>query len=149
MLTAKDAVQDVIQGLDLGADDYMTKPFSFSELAARLRALKRRAPVPQPVKLKVGDLILDTATHEVSRGGAPVILTRTEYSLLEHLMDRAGRVISREFLIQSVWGFGRDIEDNTLDAFVRLLRNKIDGENRSKLIHTVRGVGYMIRPEPE
>ena len=149
MLTAKDTVQDIIQGLDLGADDYMTKPFSFSELVARLRAIKRRARIPQPVKLKVGDLTLDTATHEVSRGGSPVLLTRTEYSLLEQLMDRAGRVISREFLIESVWGFDREIEDNTLDAFVRLLRNKVDGEDRPKLIHTVRGVGYVIRPEPE
>jgi DNA-binding response OmpR family regulator len=147
MLTAKDAVEDIVQGLDLGADDYMTKPFSFQELLARLRAIKRRKFSPQATALQVGDLSLNSATREVSRGGTSIALTRTEYGLLEHLMDRAGKVVPRERLIESVWGYDRDIEGNTLDAFMRLLRNKVDGEGRPKLIHTIRGVGYTIRSE--
>ena len=147
MLTAKDTVQDIVHGLDLGADDYLTKPFSFEELIARLRAIKRRAKVPQPTTLQVGDLVLDPVTREVRRNGAMIFLTRTEYGLLENLMDRAGKVVPRQFLIESVWGFDREIEENTLDAFVRLLRNKVDGNAQKKLIHTVRGVGYMVRTE--
>jgi DNA-binding response OmpR family regulator len=149
MLTAKDTVPDLVRGLDAGADDYMTKPFAFEELLARLRAVKRRAPVPQLPKLQVGNLSLDPATRQVSRDGVAVLLTRTEYNLLERLMDRAGKVVSRRSLIEAVWGFEREIEENTLDAFVRLLRGKIDIEGQSKLIHTVRGVGYMIRTEAQ
>ena len=145
MLTAKDGVPNIVQGLDLGADDYMTKPFSFQELLARLRAIKRRKFVPQAATLKVADLSLDTATREVSRGGIPITLTRTEFDLLEKLMERAGKVISRPDLIESIWGLDRDVEANTLDVFVRLLRNKVDGDRSEKLIRTVRGVGYMIR----
>jgi DNA-binding response OmpR family regulator len=148
MLTARDSVQDIVRGLDIGADDYMTKPFSFHELLARLRAVKRRARVPQPLQLQVGDLVLDPATREVSRGGTRIPLTRTEYSLLEQLIYRAGTVVRRRPLIDAVWGFDRDIEDNTLDVFVRLLRHKIQDDTRQKLIHTVRGVGYMLRGEP-
>jgi DNA-binding response OmpR family regulator len=147
MLTAKDSVQDIVHGLDLGADDYLTKPFSFNELLARLRAVKRRALVPQPTTLQIDDLLLDPATREVSRGGVRIALTRTEYGLLERLMDRAGKVVPRRQLIESVWGFDREIEDNTLDVFVRLLRSKVDGNGRKKLIHTMRGVGYVIRVE--
>jgi DNA-binding response OmpR family regulator len=147
MLTARDSVPDVVRGLDLGADDYMTKPFSFDELVARLRAVKRRTLVVQDTNLRVGDLVLDPASREVVRGEERVALTRTEYNLLERLMYRAGKVVSRRSLIESVWGFDRDIEENTLDAFMRLLRNKIDPPGRPKLIHTVRGVGYMIRPD--
>jgi DNA-binding response OmpR family regulator len=147
MLTAKDTVEDIVHGLDLGADDYMTKPFSFHELLARLRAIKRRKFTPQATVLQVGDLSLNSATREVWRDGKQITLTRTEYGLLEHLMDRAGKVVLRERLIESVWGYDRDIEDNTLDAFMRLLRNKVDGAGRAKLIHTIRGVGYAIRSE--
>ena len=147
MLTAKDAVQDVVHGLDVGADDYMTKPFSFNELLARLRAVKRRARIPQPLQLQVGDLVIDPATRDVSRDGARISLTRTEYSLLEQLAYRAGTVVRRRSLIEAVWGVEREIEDNTLDVFVRLLRNKIEDGTRQKLIHTVRGVGYILRSE--
>jgi DNA-binding response OmpR family regulator len=145
MLTAKDAVPDIVRGLDLGADDYMTKPFSFDELVARLRSVKRRALAAQEIHLRVGDLTLDPGSREVSRGDARISLTRTEYNLLERLMYRAGKVVSRRSLIEAVWGFDREIEENTLDAFMHLLRAKVDSPGREKLIHTVRGVGYMIR----
>jgi DNA-binding response OmpR family regulator len=147
MLTAKDSVPDIVRGLDLGADDYMTKPFSFDELVARLRSVKRRALAAQDQHLRVGDLVLDPASREVARGEERISLTKTEYNLLERLMYRAGKVVSRRALIEAVWGFDREIEENTLDAFMRLLRNKIDPPSRPKLIHTVRGVGYMIRDE--
>jgi DNA-binding response OmpR family regulator len=147
MLTAKDSVPDVVRGLDVGADDYVTKPFSFEELVARLRAVKRRALTAQDPNMKVADLMLDPASREVMRGEEKVQLTRTEYSLLERLMYRSGKVVSRRSLIESVWGFDREIEENTLDAFMHLLRNKVDPPGRPKLIHTVRGVGYMIRSD--
>jgi DNA-binding response OmpR family regulator len=147
MLTARDAVPDIVRGLDTGADDYMTKPFSFDELVARLRAVKRRASVAPDPNLRVGDLMLDPASREVLRGDDRVSLTRTEYNLLERLMYRAGKVVSRRSLIEAVWGFDREIEENTLDAFMRLLRNKVEPPGKAKLIHTVRGVGYMIRPD--
>jgi DNA-binding response OmpR family regulator len=147
MLTARDAVPDIVRGLDLGADDYMTKPFSFDELVARLRAVKRRALAAEDTAMRVGDLVLDPASREVVRGQNRISLTRTEYNLLERLIYRAGKVVSRRSLIESVWGFDRDIEENTLDAFMHLLRGKIDPPGQPKLIHTVRGVGYVIRQE--
>jgi len=147
MLTAKDSVPDVVRGLDAGADDYLTKPFTFNELLARLRALQRRSTSRPQNQLRVGDLILDPESRAVSRAGVPITLTRTEYSLLERLMYRAGKVVPRNTLIEAVWGFDREIEENTLDAFVRLLRQKVDREGMPKLILTVRGVGYMIREE--
>jgi two-component system response regulator MprA len=149
MLTARDSLPDIVRGLDLGADDYLTKPFSFDELVARLRAVKRRALVAQDPHLCVADLVLDPASREVARGDERVSLTRTEYNLLERLMYRAGRVVSRHSLIEAVWGFDREIEENTLDAFMHLLRNKVDPPGKVKLIHTVRGVGYMIRPDAQ
>lgn len=147
MLTARDSVPDIVHGLDLGADDYMTKPFSFDELIARLRSVKRRALAAEDTNLRVGDLALDPASREVVRGEQRISLTRTEYNLLERLFYRAGKVVSRRSLIEAVWGFDREIEENTLDAFMHLLRNKIDSPGLPKLIHTVRGVGYMIRAD--
>ena len=145
MLTARDSIPDVVRGLDVGADDYMTKPFSFDELIARLRAVKRRAQVAADTQLRIADLVLDPASREVQRGPDRLALTRTEYNLLERLMYRAGKVVPRRSLIEAVWGFDREIEENTLDAFMHLLRSKVDSAGRPKLIHTVRGVGYMIR----
>lgn len=147
MLTARDSVPDIVHGLDSGADDYLTKPFSLDELIARLRSVKRRALAAEGTHLQLADLTLDPASREVVRGGERVSLTRTEYSLLERLMYRSGKVVSRRALIESVWGFDREIEENTLDAFMHLLRNKIDPPSREKLIHTVRGVGYIIRSD--
>jgi len=149
MLTARDSVPDIVRGLDAGVDDYMTKPFSFEELLARLRAVQRRSVAAAQASLRVGDLVLNPASREVSRGGAKIELTRTEYSLLERLMYRPGQVVPRRSLIEAVWGFDREIEENTLDAFMHLLRNKVDASPKTKLIHTVRGVGYMIRGNGE
>jgi DNA-binding response OmpR family regulator len=148
MLTARDATEDMIAGLNLGADDYLVKPFAFDVLLARLRAVSRRGPIPQPVTLQVQDLTLNPASREVARGNRRVSLTRTEYGLLELLMRRAGRVVTRENLIEAVWGFDSEVRSNTLDAFIRLLRDKVDVEGEAKLIHTVRGVGYCLRGEP-
>jgi DNA-binding response OmpR family regulator len=147
MLTARDATTDIVQGLDFGADDYLTKPFSFEVLLARIRAMLRRGPASQSVKLRVGDLELDPGSHEVTRGGQIVNLTRTEFSLLEYLMRRQGQVIPRDTLIEAVWGYDRNIESNTLDAFIRLLRSKVEGDGGPRLIHTVRGIGYVIREQ--
>ena len=148
MLTARDATADVIKGLNLGADDYLTKPFSFDVLLARVNALARRGPAHQTVPLQVADLTLEASRHSVTRGGIAIVLTRTEFSLLEYLMRRAGRVVTRQALIAGVWGTDRDVEDNTLDAFVKLLRQKVDVGGRPTLIQTVRGVGYTIRSAP-
>jgi DNA-binding response OmpR family regulator len=147
MLTARDATEDIVEGLNLGADDYLVKPFSFEVLLARLRAVSRRGAIPQPPVLHVGDLRLDPSAHEVTRGGRKIALTRTEYGLLELLMKRAGRVVTRENLIESVWGFDSEVRSNTLDAFIRLLRDKVDSNGEVKLIQTVRGVGYCLRTE--
>jgi DNA-binding response OmpR family regulator len=147
MLTARDATPDIVKGLDLGGDDYLTKPFSFEVLLARVRALLRRGPALQSAELRVGDLELAPGLHEVKRRGEPVRLTRTEFHLLEFLMRRCGQVVPRNTLIEAVWGYDRDIESNTLDAFIRLLRSKIEDDTGPRVIHTVRGVGYLIRRE--
>jgi DNA-binding response OmpR family regulator len=144
MLTARDSIRDIVEGLNLGADDYLTKPFSFQELFARVRSAGRRGPVPQLVWLQAGDLRLNQGTREVRRGTRPISLTRTEYALLEVLIRNAGRVLSRDTLIESVWGHA-DIENNTLDAFMRLLRSKVELPGEPKLLHTVRGVGFSLR----
>jgi len=144
VLTAKDAPADVIGGLDAGADDYLTKPFSFEILLARLRAVSRRGAIPQPVRLSAADVTLDPATRRVTRGSEELSLTPREFSLLELLLRNCGRVVPRETILESVWGFDCDVNENTLEAFVRLLRRKVDA-HEPKLIHTVRGIGYALR----
>lgn len=144
-LTARDSIADRVHGLDLGGDDYLTKPFSFDEFLARLRAVSRRAPIPHSVRLTVADLALDTISRRVTRQHRPIALTPKEFSLLELLMRRAGQVIPRDAILSAVWGFESEVEPNTLDAFVRLLRQKIDVGYSPKLIHTVRGIGYTLR----
>jgi DNA-binding response OmpR family regulator len=145
MLTARDGLSDVVRGLDAGADDYLTKPFSFEILFARLRAVSRRGPIPQPLWLTYADLRVDIATREVTRRGQSVNLTPREFSLLELLLRNARRVVRRETILTSVWGFDSEVGENTLEAFVRLLRNKIDSPFEPKLIHTIRGIGYCLR----
>jgi DNA-binding response OmpR family regulator len=147
MLTARDAPEDVVTGLDAGADDYLTKPFSFNIFVARLRALSRRKNVEPRTYLQVGDLMLDPAACEVRRSGAIVTLTKTEYGLIELMMRNPGRVLTRARLIESIWGNARDVENNTLDVFIRQLRAKVDPPGHPKLIHTVRGFGYAMREE--
>ena len=145
MLTARDSGADIVKGLDLGADDYLTKPFAFDELLARVRAAGRRGPQTLGVLLQEGTLSVDTASRDVRVSGELVALTRTEYSILLLLLRRAGQVVTRETILEQVWGFDRDVESNTLDAFMRLLRSKVDTDATRRLIHTVRGVGYQLR----
>lgn len=147
VLTARDAITDIAKALDLGADDYLTKPFSFVELLARLRAIARRGSSPRSALMRVADLVLDPAARRVSRGSHEIHLTRTEFRLLEFLIRRAGRVVSRDAIVGAVWNFRQEIEENTLDAFVCLLRSKVDKGFEPKLIQTIRGVGYSVREE--
>jgi DNA-binding response OmpR family regulator len=147
MLTARDSTKDMVEGLDTGADDYLTKPFSFEVLLARVRAVSRRGPIAQPVCLEVAGLTMNPGTREVHRGGRPIELTKTEYAILELLMRSAGRVVTRDALIERVWGGDSDIASNTLDAFIRLLRARIEEPGQVRLIRTVRGVGYSLKPE--
>jgi DNA-binding response OmpR family regulator len=149
MLTALDAASDIVSSLDAGADDHLAKPFSFAVLLARLRALSRRGPAVHDTRVQVADLVIDAGAHTVTRAGSPIALTRTEFALLECLMRHAGRVVTRQTLVDRVWGPGRDIESNTIDAFVKTLRHKLDAGGRPRLIHTIRGVGYSVRAEPE
>jgi DNA-binding response OmpR family regulator len=145
MLTAKDAPRDIVRGLDMGADDYLTKPFSFEELLARVRAVARRGPIALPAVLEVGSLRLDPASHEVSRGGRELHLTPREFRLLELLMRRAGKVQSRDSIIESIWGHDAEVELNTVDVFLGTLRRKVDAAGDPALIHTVRGVGFCLK----
>ena len=145
MLTARDAVRDIAKGLDGGADDYLTKPFSFVELLARLRSITRRVTQGSDNVLDIADLRLDPVARQVFRGGKPLHLTATEFRVLEFLVRRSGRVVSRAAIAEAVWGFDEDIEPNTVEAFISLLRSKIDRNFRPKLLHTIRGFGYSIR----
>jgi two-component system, OmpR family, response regulator len=148
MLTARDAVPDIVKGLDVGADDYLTKPFAFEVFLARLRSVARRGPTPRPTVLQVDDLVLNPASHIVTRGEREIHLSPTEFRLLELLMRRSGRVVPRDAIVEAVWDFDHEVEENTLDTFIRLLRSKIDREHDRKLIQTVRGIGYTIRESP-
>jgi DNA-binding response OmpR family regulator len=144
MLTARDATGDVVRGLDSGVDDYLTKPFAFEELFARLRALGRRTTSSPVLMYHLEDLELNPLTHIASRSGRKITLTRTEFLLLEFLMRNPHVVLRRDAIIDAVWGYERTVENNTLDAFMKQLRSKIDGDFDTKLIHTVRGFGYKL-----
>ncbi len=147
LLTARDAAQDIVRGLDAGADDYLTKPFSLEVLLARLRA-RTRVYSGETTKLSYADLTIDLESHEAWRGKTQVRLTRTEFAIVESLIRSAGRVVTRRRLIETVWGDDREIGDNNLDVFIRFLRVKIDGTGQGRLIHTVRGLGYCLREGP-
>jgi len=147
MLTARDAVPDRVSGLDAGADDYLTKPFSFAELLARLRALVRRGGPERPPVLGVGDLTLDPATRRVARGDLPIELTAKEFALLEYLMRHPGEVLSRTRLIEHVWDFAYEGDSNVVDVYVRYVREKVDRPFGTDSIETVRGAGYRLREE--
>jgi DNA-binding response OmpR family regulator len=146
MLTARDAIDDRIHGLDSGADDYLTKPFDFGELLARLRALLRRPAELQPAKITVDDLELDTAGQTASRAGRSIPLTSKEYSLLEYLARNASRVLRREEIAEHVWDETFDPFSNLIEVYVNRLRRKVDSHSATPLIHTRRGVGYVLRP---
>jgi two-component system copper resistance phosphate regulon response regulator CusR len=144
MLTALDSVEDKIRGLDGGADDYLTKPFHFGELLARVRSLVRRQTEQKTTEIRVADLTLDTATRAVSRGGTPVHLTAKEFALLEYFVLHRDRVLTRDMISEHVWDMNFDPQSNVIDSFVRFLRQKIDRGFDTPLIHTVRGVGYRF-----
>lgn len=152
MLTARDATEDKIKGLRAGADDYVTKPFSFEELLARIEALIRRVDMTyggeDPV-IRILDLTLDRETHRVTRAGIPVILTAKEYSLLELLMLSSGRIVSRTRILEQVWGYSSDPLTNVVDVYIRQIRKKVDDSHEIKLIKTVRGFGYRMDEEPD
>lgn len=144
MLTARDAVEDRVRGLDSGADDYLVKPFAFEELLARLRALMRREPIVLGSRLQVGDLEMDATTLEVSRQGSIIDLTNKEYRLLEYLMRHPNQVLTRTMITEHVWNYEFDNATDVIDVHIRNLRRKIDDPFRAKLIQTVRGAGYRI-----
>ena len=144
MLTARDAVEHRVAGLDSGADDYLTKPFALGELLARVRALFRRGVLPQAPVLTIGDLVLDPATRSVRRGELEIDLSAREFSLLDHLMRNAGRTLTRSMIAERVWGYEFDSGTNVVDVYINYLRNKIDRGHAQKLIHTTRGVGYRL-----
>ncbi len=144
MLTGRDAQADVVNGLDAGADDYLTKPFAINVFLARIRSVSRRGVIPRAPLLALADLVADPASREVTRGGKPISLTPREYTLLELLMRNIGRAVTRNAILETVWGFGSDVTPNSVEVFMRLLRLKID-THEPKLIHTIRGVGYIMK----
>lgn len=148
LLTARDAPEDIVKGLDAGADDYLTKPFEFEVLLARIRARTRVSSPKGAGQMRFADLFLDTEKREAVRAGQRLDLTRTEFSILECLIRAAGRVVSRNRIIDLVWG-DRDVSENNLDVFIRYLRSKVDREGLPKLLHTERGLGYSLKEEVE
>ncbi|HLC33921.1 MAG TPA: response regulator transcription factor [Anaerolineales bacterium] len=147
ILTAKDTVEDRVHGLDAGADDYVVKPFAFAELLARIRALLRRTGPGEPETLRFADLVLDTGTHRARRGERVIDLTAKEYDLLEIFMRHPRQVLTREIIYDRVWGYDFGGESNIIEVYVRYLRQKIETEGETKLLHTVRGVGYVLRED--
>jgi DNA-binding response OmpR family regulator len=147
MLTARDSVPDRVTGLDLGADDYLTKPFAFEEFLARVRALLRRRDVARAPVLTIDNLVVDPATRRVTRGERRIELTARQYALLEYFLRNPGRVLSRQMIAQHVWGLGFDAESNVIDVYVGYLRRKIDRDRERRLLHTVRGAGYVLQVE--
>jgi len=147
LLTVRATIEDKVLGLDAGADDYLTKPFAFQELLARVRALLRRRAEAEPALLQMGELILDPAQRIVSRGGEKIDLTSKEFALLEYFMRNPGRVLTRTMIIEHVWNYDFDTMTNIIDVYVNYLRKKIESGHGAKLIHTVRGVGYVMKEE--
>jgi DNA-binding response OmpR family regulator len=147
MVTARDSMADVVRGLDMGADDYLAKPFALDVLLARIRALHRRNPVTYPPELEFEDLRLKARTHELQRGARVAALTRTEYALLEILMRRAGSIVPKNVLVEAGWGSETDVSDSTLYVFMRSLRARIAVEGERQLLHTVRAIGYTLRTD--
>jgi heavy metal response regulator len=147
MLTAKGTIDDKVAGLDSGADDYLTKPFAFAELLARVRSLLRRGSKDKSTVLMIADLELDTVTHKARRGGRVIELTAKEYALLEYVLRNKERVLSRTIIAEHIWDYNFDTGTNIIDVYVNHLRNKIEGHGEKKLIHTVRGVGYVVKEE--
>jgi two-component system copper resistance phosphate regulon response regulator CusR len=148
MLTARDTVPDRVTGLDAGADDYLTKPFDFAELFARLRAILRRSPVVLPDEIVVEDLVLDTRSQQARRGDHPIALTAKEFALLELLGRRAGTVVSRAVIVSHVWDENHDPGTNAIEVYINRLRRKVDLPGHAPLIHTRRGAGYLLGPPP-
>jgi heavy metal response regulator len=147
LLTARDALLDKIKGLDTGADDYLTKPFVFEELLARIRSLIRRKTTVKEAVIRIADLEIDTASHQVKRAGKSISLSAKEYSLLEFLAYRKGTVVSRTDIIEHIYNEDADMDSNVVDVYINYLRNKVDKEFSGKLIHTVRGAGYILKEE--
>ncbi len=147
MLTAKNTVKEKVMGLDSGADDYLTKPFAFEELLARIRAMLRKKDAQAPTKLKAADLEIDLLTHKVIRGSKEIELTTKEYSLLEYLMRNEGTIVTRTMISEHVWDIDFDTFTNVIDVYINYLRNKVDSGFKKKLIHTVRGRGYILKEE--
>jgi heavy metal response regulator len=147
LLTARDALIDKIKGLDTGADDYLTKPFVFEELLARIRSLIRRKTTVKEAVIRIADLEIDTASHQVKRAGKSIALSAKEYSLLEFLAYRKGTVVSRTDIIEHIYNEDADMDSNVVDVYINYLRNKVDKEFSGKLIHTVRGAGYILKEE--
>ncbi len=145
LLTARDSIVDRVKGLDIGADDYLTKPFSYDELSARVRAMLRRGGEEKTTTLSLADLSMDTLTRTVTRGGKEIELTSKEFALLEYFLRHPGQVFTREQIISHIWNFDFDNDSNIVDVYVRYLRRKIDDDSATPLIHTIRGTGYTLR----